>query len=137
MHTLSLFPGFFTYQMLGIFLIRIALGLTFLRLCYVGIKYNHAEQLESLNKLGLRPAKFFAGIVSLIKGVGGALLVVGLYTQGAAIAAGSLMLIASAIKFSRPEALPKHKLGFCLILTAISFSLLFLGAGAWAIDLPL
>lgn len=137
MHTLSLFPALFTYQLLGIFMIRVALGLTFLRLAYVGIKYNHAEQLESLNTLGLRPAKLFAGLVFLVKVVGGIFLVLGLYTQGAVIATGSLMLIASAIKFFKPDALPRHKLDFCLLLAAISFSLLFLGAGAFAIDLPL
>jgi uncharacterized membrane protein YphA (DoxX/SURF4 family) len=137
MHTLSLFPSLFTYQLLGVFLVRIALGFTFLRMFYVGIKYDKAEQVESLEKLGLRPAKLFAAFVSVIKGAGGVLLVIGLWTQGAVIATGGLMLIASAIKFYRPEALPKHKLGFCLLIAALSLALLFLGAGAFAIDLPL
>lgn len=137
MHTLSLFPTLLDYRVLGIFMIRVTLGFTFLRMCYVGIKYNKAEQIESLNKLGLRPGSLFAGLVSLIKGVGGTLLVVGLWTQGAAIATGSLMLIASAIKLYKPDALPKHKLVFCLLLAIISFALLFLGAGSFAFDLPL
>lgn len=137
MHTLSLFPSLFTYQLLGIFLIRIALGITFLRLCYIGIKYNHAEQVESLNKIGLRPASLFAALVSLIKGVGGILLIIGLWMQGAALATGILMLVASSIKYYKPDLLPRHKLGFCLLLTVISFALIFLGPGAFAIDLPL
>ena len=137
MQTLSLFPSLFTYQLLGIFMIRVALGFIFLRMCYVGIKYNKAEQVESLNKLGLRPGNIFADIVSFIKGAGGILLVLGLWTQAAVLATGGLMLIASMIKFYKPDVLPKHKLGFCLLLSTISFALLFLGAGAFAIDLPL
>ncbi len=137
MHTLSLFPSLLTYQIIGIFILRVTLGLTFLRLWYVGIRYNKVEQLESFHKMGLRPANFFTALVSLVKGVGGILLLFGFYTQGAALATGILMSIAVAIKLYKPELLPRHNLGFCLLLALLSFSLLFLGAGAFAIDLPL
>ncbi len=137
MHTLALFPTLFTYQVLGIFMIRAILGFTFLRLWYIGVKYHKEEQIESFQKIGLRPAKLFAALVSLVKFLGGALLLVGLWTQGAALATGSMMLIAAIIKFFKPEALPRHKFGFCLLLAFVSFALLFLGAGAFAFDLPL
>lgn len=137
MHTLSLFPSLLNYQFLAIFLIRVALGLTFLRLWYIGWKFNREEQLASLNNLHLRPASLFLNIVLFVKLIGGVLLVIGLYTQGAALATGTMMLIASIIKLYKPELLPKHKTGFCLLITVICFALLFLGAGAFAFDLPL
>lgn len=137
MHTLSLFPALFTYQMLGIFMIRVILGATFLRLWYIGFKYHKDEQVESLEKMGLRPARFFAGLVSLVKLAGGILLVIGLWTQGAALATGAMMLVAAAVKLYKPELLPRHKFGFCLLLGVVSLALLFLGAGAFAFDLPL
>ena len=137
MHTLALFPAFFTYQLLGVFMIRVILGFTFLRLWYIGIKYHKEEQVDSFHKLGLHPAKLFAGLVSFIKLVGGALLVVGLWTQAAALATGLMMLTAAVIKYFKPESLPRHKFGFCLLLAIVSFSLLFLGAGVFAFDLPL
>jgi uncharacterized membrane protein YphA (DoxX/SURF4 family) len=137
MHTLSLFPSLLGYQFLAIFLIRVALGLTFLRLWYIGWKFNREEQLESLNNLHLRPAPLFLNIILFVKLVGGTLLVIGLWAQGAALTTGAMMLIASAIKLYKPELLPRHKTGFCLLVTAICFALLFLGAGAFAFDLPL
>lgn len=137
MHTLSLFPSLFTYQLLGIFMIRVALGFTFIRLWHVGAKYHKEEQLESLNKIGLRPAALFAGLISFVKLVGGALLVTGLWTQGAALATGVMMLIAAGIKLYKPDLLPRHKFGFCFLIGVVSLALLFLGAGAFAFDLPL
>ena len=137
MHTLSLFPSLFTYQLLGVFMIRVALGFTFVRLWHVGVKYHKEEQLESLNKMGLRPAGLFAWIISFVKLVGGLLLVIGLWTQGAALATGIMMLVASVIKLYKPDLLPRHKFGFCFLLAIVSFALLFLGAGAFAFDLPL
>lgn len=137
MHTLSLFPSLFTYQLFGVFLIRVALGFTFIRLWHVGVKYHKEEQLESLNKIGLKPASFFAGLISFVKLVGGSLLVIGLWTQGAALATGTMMLIAAGIKLYKSDLLPHHKFGFCLLLAVVSLALLFLGAGAFAFDLPL
>lgn len=137
MHTLSLFPSLFTYQLLGIFMIRVVLGFTFLRLWYIGMKYHKEEQIESFNNMGLKPAKLFAGLVSLVKFVGGSLLVIGLWTQGAALATGVMMLIAAAIKLYKPDLLPRHKFGFCLLVGVVSLALLFLGAGAFAFDLAL
>ncbi|MBI5798693.1 MAG: DoxX family protein [Candidatus Yonathbacteria bacterium] len=137
MQTVSLFPFLLDFQMLGVFMLRVTLGLIFVYFCYEKVFLFRKDQILFYEKLGLRPAKVFSLIVASLEGLTGALLAVGLYTQGVAIVAGVLMALATIIKWRSPSALPKNTNDFYVILTVVSFSLLFLGAGAFAIDLPL
>jgi uncharacterized membrane protein YphA (DoxX/SURF4 family) len=137
MHTVSLFPHLFDYQMLGIFMLRATLGLIFIYFWYEKVIRHRAVQLEFFTKLKLRPAKVFFWVVSSIEGIAGVFLVIGLYTQGAAIVTGTLMLLASFIKHHKPSVLPQNTTAFYIMLAVASFALLFLGPGAFAIDLPL
>lgn len=137
MQTFSLFPALLDFQMLGIFMLRITLGFIFVYFCYEKLFLFRKDQIHFYEKLGLRPAKIFSLIVAAIEGITGVLLVIGLYTQGAAVVAGALMSLATLIKWRTPSALPKNTNDFYVILAVVSFSLLFLGAGAFAIDLPL
>ncbi|MCK9345134.1 MAG: DoxX family protein [Candidatus Pacebacteria bacterium] len=137
MQTVSLFPAFFDYQMLGVFLLRVVLGFIFVSLWYKQATSEKSEQIHFYEKLGLRPAKVFATVISSLLGIAGALLVVGFYTQGAAIAMGAIMMIMSLIKWRKPSALPHNTTEFYILLAVASFSLLFFGAGAFAVDLPL
>lgn len=123
--------------MLGIFLVRVALGFTFIHFWRTGRSYQKAEQIKFFEALHLLPARLFYEIVSIIECVVGALLIVGLWTQGAGIAGSILMLAASFVKIRKPELSPKHTAGFYFTLALFSFALLFLGAGAFAFDLPL
>jgi len=123
--------------MLGIFALRITLGFIFIYFWYEKITHQRGEKVEFFEKLKLRPAKLYLTIVSYTEGLIGALLIVGLYTQGVAIVAGAIMLLSTIIKWRRPSLLPQDTTAFYFILSVVSFSLLFLGAGAFAIDLPL
>ena len=137
MQTVSLFPSLLDFQMLGVFVLRVTLGLIFVYFWYEKITRQKAELIRFFEKLGLRPAKVYFNIVSSVEGVAGVLLVVGLYTQGVVIVTGSLMLLATIIKWRKPSALHRNTIDFYIILAVVSFSLLFLGPGAFAIDLPL
>ena len=137
MHTVSLFPHLLDYQMLGTFMIRATLGLIFIYFWYEKVFLFRKDQIHFYDKLGLRPAKVFSMLVASVEGITGALLTIGLYTQGAAIVAGSLMTLATLIKWHKPSALPKNTNDFYFLLAVVSFALLFLGPGAHAIDLPL
>lgn len=137
MHTVSLFPSLFDFQMLGIFALRVTLGLIFVWFWYKKVFRQRAERIHFFEKLGLRPAVLYFALVTHIEGIAGVLLVIGLWTQGAVIVTGILMILATLIKFFKPSALPKNTIEFYLILATVSFSLLFLGAGAFAFDLPL
>lgn len=134
---LSLFPDLFNYSFLAIGLLRITLGLIFIYFAYVKIFPERKERIAFFEKLGLRPALFYFAIVNGVELVAGISLVIGLYTQGAALVTGTLMVLASFIKWRRPHALPHNTIEFYLLLSAVSFSLIFLGPGAFAFDLPL
>lgn len=121
MHTVSLFPHFLDYQILGIFLLRVTLGFIFIRFCY--------------QKVTVLSIKNFKSIIPIILGIAGVLLVVGLYTQGAAIIAGVLVSFATLNKFRRASSHPDNTIEFYILLAVVSFSFLFFGAGAFAIDL--
>ena len=137
MHTVSLFPSLLDYQMLGVFLLRVTLGLIFVYFWYEKVFRQRAERIHFFEKLGMKPAVLYFALTAYTEGIAGVLLVVGLWTQGAAIATGTLMLLASIVKFFKPNALPRNTLEFYIILAVVSFSLLFLGAGAFAFDLSL
>ena len=137
MHTVSLFQSLLDYQMLGVFMLRVTLGLIFVYFWYEKVTHQRLERIHFFEKLGMKPAVLYFALTAYTEGIAGVLLVVGLWTQGAAIATGTLMLLASIVKFFKPNALPRNTLEFYIILAVVSFSLLFLGAGAFAFDLSL
>jgi uncharacterized membrane protein YphA (DoxX/SURF4 family) len=124
---LSVFPSLFSYTLLGIFVLRVALGLVILRLAFTTLfKINRPESWIK-----------GTGIVLLLVGI---LLVIGLYTQIAALVVTLASLLAVIIKIR--VRLAEHQslsqgVEYYFLLLAIAVSLLFLGAGAFAIDLPL
>ncbi|PJC21574.1 MAG: hypothetical protein CO060_03355 [Candidatus Yonathbacteria bacterium CG_4_9_14_0_2_um_filter_43_16] len=127
MQTLSLFPSLLDFQMLGVFMLRATLGLIFVYFWYEKVTHQRAERTHFFEKLGLRPSKVYFWTVSSVEGIAGSLLVVGLYTQGAVLATGTLMLVAALIKWRKPSALPRNTIEFYIILAVVSFSLVFLG----------
>ncbi|MFA5997593.1 MAG: hypothetical protein WC791_03865 [Candidatus Paceibacterota bacterium] len=124
MHTVSLFPAFFDYQMLGVFLLRVTLGFIFVRFWYEHSTRGHHN-------------KKYLNVIYPLLGISGALIIVGLYTQGAVIVTGTIMTVAAFMRWRKPSVLPHDTPSFYILLAVASFALLFLGAGAFAIDLPL
>lgn len=137
MHTVSLFPNLLDYQFLGIFIVRATIGLIFLHLAYRRIFYERRDSVEFFEKLKMNPPKVFFWVVVVIELVAGVGLTIGLYTQLIAAVAGIFMMFAALIKRHRPAVLPRNTVDFYVILSVVSFALLFLGPGVFAIDLPL
>ena len=118
---LSLFPSFFSLQPLAPFLLRVTLGAVLLYWCYSGVK---------------RKENATSTIFALIDGVAGLFLVLGLFMQlGALISL--LVLLGKIIKKIRTRSFFTDGVNYYFILFIISLSLLFLGPGAFAFDLPL
>lgn len=135
MHTVSLFPHLLDYQMLGTFLLRVTLGFIFVRFSYLKIKNSETRLSHLLKNIGFRPRSIFYSLIPSILGAAGVLLVLGLYTQGAAIVTGTLTLVAAFNKARRSFSHPDNSIEFYILLSVASFALLFLGAGAFAVDL--
>lgn len=119
---LSLFPSLFTYQLVGIFLIRLALGLTFLRLGY---------RLIMIIQLREPLASKATGVVAIIIGL---FLIIGLFTQAAALLAALIMILVVVIKVRSGKT---TNLNYYLLVLVVALAILTLGPGAFAIDLPL
>lgn len=119
---LSVFPELLNYSLAGVFILRLALGLLFIKYGIVKIFLKKSGWWKTI------------GAVELVCGV---LLAVGLFTQPAALLVSVLMFGAIAIKIKTKNEVLKSPYDFYLLLIVVSLSLLFLGPGIFSFDLPL
>lgn len=132
---LSIFPDLFTYGIVAPFILRIAVGGFFM---WQGVR-RRKEEMASWDalwvgkKIGSLPLSPILAKVQIVIGI---FLFVGLYTQVAAILAG-VFVWAEFQKKSQTVRPSFQELWMSIIMTAVLISLLFLGAGILAFDLPL
>lgn len=133
---LNPFPELLNYALLAPLLLRLVVGLIYVDLGFLKFKSEKPRWITSFEALGLRPADLFVTLYAALQVIGGIMLLVGLYTQ---IAALFFVLSTGAelyVEWKMKEVL-KRDMVFYLLVFVISLSLLFTGAGAYAIDLPL
>ncbi len=118
---------------LGVFFLRIFLGFIFIYFGYLKFFRDKEEKLLFFKRLNLSPPIFFLSIIAGTEIIGGILLVIGLFTQTVAILFSLLMLFATIIKLTNTNAL-KNNVDYYFMLFIISFSLIFLGPGIFAIS---
>ena len=132
----GLFPELFNFSFLAPFILRIALGVPLIKHGFGKIiapqEYFHFSNRSAQEKLVAKesaPQRILGGIVFL----SGIFLVIGLFTQAAAIAV-SLIIIASSIIMGvkLPRSWTER-----LIKLAIAVTLILTGPGMFAFDLPL
>ncbi|MBI4117979.1 MAG: hypothetical protein HY455_00330 [Parcubacteria group bacterium] len=116
---LSVFPDLLSFAILAPFIIRIFLGGYFVVSGAYALRTAYAKDKNFIS---------IANAVTVIGVVAGACVLVGLYTQLAAIALAVLSVYLARDK--------RERVTF-LLLTGLALSLLFSGAGAFAFDLPL
>lgn len=133
---LNPFPSLLIYSMLAPLILRLVAGLIFLDLGLVAFKGEKGRWLLSLSAIKVPNPKMALKILALLEIVGGIMFLSGFYTQIAALVLGILTFAEAYIEFKEPKVL-KRSLVFYSMLLAITFSLLFSGAGAFSIDLPL
>lgn len=132
---LSIFPGLFTYAIVAPFILRVALGGFFI---WQGVRRRKEEMaswdnLWSGKKIGSLP---LSPILAKIQIVIGVFLLFGLYTQIATL----LAIIFIWLEFKKKAEVFKptfQEMWAAVFMTVIAVSLLFLGAGIFAFDLPL
>lgn len=133
---LNPFPELLMYSMLAPFILRVLLSLIFIDLGFLKFRGEKESWRASFDTLGLRPADLFLSLYALLQILGGLLLLVGLWTQVAALAFVIFSGTELYVEWKAREIL-KRDMVFYLIIFAISLSLLLSGAGAYAIDIPL
>ena len=122
MHTLSLFPYLLSWSQLSPVLIRLALGFIFIFWSYRGLRGKDVS--TGMNA------------VAGIECVAGVLLIIGLWTQAAALVA-AIDLVIRLIERIRNKAFLTDGVNYYLLLLVMALSLMTTGPGFWAFDLPL
>jgi uncharacterized membrane protein YphA (DoxX/SURF4 family) len=122
---LSVFPDLLTFGIIAPFLLRVTLGII---LISIGHKVFFKEK-KSFTGYYTANKYPFAGSLPIIFGslsiLVGLFLIIGFLTQVAALL--SIYILVSL----------SFQTSFYALAVAVSVSLLFLGAGIWAVDLPL
>jgi len=133
---LNIFPDLLTYELLSPLILRVVLGILFISLGYLELTKEKERWLRVFEIIRFRPAKVWVKVFGVVELLGGALLILGLFTQAAALLFAVIGLAETYIEWRAPIVL-KRNIVFYVLVTAISLSLLLTGSGAFSFDLPL
>ncbi|MDQ3089838.1 MAG: DoxX family protein [bacterium] len=133
---LNTFPDLLTFSLFAPFILRVVLGVILIDLGILKFKSERSRWMASFEALRLRPAGNLVSLMGSIEIIGGIMLIVGIYTQIAALVFVVLFAIEFYIEWTEANVL-KRDLVFYVLCFAISLSLLLSGAGAFAFDIPL
>ncbi len=132
----------------GVTILRIVLGAVYLMHAYLSLVVFTPAGVASLigNVVGLPLATFMAWLLILVQGIGGFMLIAGLWTRWAAAANAVVMLVALVkVHLSQgffmkaiivDAAAGKAQVGgyeFVLVLLGATVAQVLLGPGAWAV----
>ena len=133
---LNTFPNLLTFGMLAPFILRVVLGFILINLGSLKLGKEQSAWQELFEVINVHPAIFFVKTIAYIEMVGGLMLIVGAYTQLVSIIFTTLFFCEAILEYREPT-LERRNLTFYILMFTISLSLIFLGAGAFAFDLPL
>ncbi len=118
---LSLFPNLLSYPLLAYFILRL--------IVVWGIGCVAMSRWK-------KPSFMTSRSIAVLELVSGVFITLGLYTQGALLAAVILFIIDFVLDVQKGTATAEQR-RLTVIISLIAVALLFTGPGAFAIDLPL
>lgn len=130
---LSTFPDLLTYGIISPFILRLAFGLIVINLGILKLGKENAEWKNLFELMHFQPAKVFVWVFAWIEIIGGLMILAGLHVQLVAMIFAVILLCETIVEY-REESLEKRNFPFYILMLAISLSLIFLGAGAFALD---
>ena len=133
---LNPFPSFLLYAFYAPFILRLIIAIVFIEFGFAKLTKDKAAKAKFFERIGLKPGKTFVIVFGVIELVAGGMLLVGFYTQIAALVAGLILLGTIVIKLKHADYLASPA-RYYFILLVICVSLLMTGAGAYALDTPL
>jgi putative oxidoreductase len=133
---LNPFPDLLAYSLLAPFILRVVVGLIFVNLGILAFKNEKKRWLTSFSALRIPKPETATKALSAIEIIGGLMLLIGFYTQIAALVLALLTFAEAYVEYKDPAIL-KRNFVFYLLILSILLALLLSGAGAFAIDLPL
>lgn len=133
---LNTFPDLLTFSTLSPLILRIVLSLIIINLGFLKLGKEQVSWQELFETINIHPAKIFVKVLAFIEIIGGLILLIGAYTQLTSIIFTVLFFCEAILEYREPV-LERRNLTFYILMFTISISLVFLGAGAFAFDLPL
>ena len=130
---LNTFPNLLTYAIVAPLILRVVLGFIVINLGYLKLTKEKGAWNMLFETIHFKPADLFVKILAAIEIIGGLFLIAGAYTQLAAMTFAILFFIEATLEY-REESLERRNLTFYVLLFAIALCLIFLGAGAIALD---
>lgn len=130
MHTLSVFPTLLDYAQISPLILRVALGLI------IGLMAHHSLRAKLGGAPLFSPATFRGeAVVHLLEFVAALLLVIGLFTQLAALAV--IIFVTLRWNAAKKSFMSFDQQALFILMKVVALSLMFFGAGFFAFDLPL
>lgn len=133
---LNTFPDLLTFSNLSPFILRVVIGIIIVNLGFLKMGKEQSAWQTLFETINIHPARIFVKILSYIEIIGGIMLIIGSYTQLVAIVFATLFFCEAVLEYKESN-LERRNLTFYILMFTISLSLIFLGAGAFALDLPL
>lgn len=133
---LNTFPDLLTFSQLSPLILRVVIGVIALNLGYLKLTKEKIDWQKLFETINIHPTIFFVKVLAYTEIIGGLMLIAGAYIQITAIIFAILFFCEAVLDYRESE-LEDRDLTFYILMFAISLSLIFLGAGAFAIDLPL
>jgi uncharacterized membrane protein YphA (DoxX/SURF4 family) len=133
---LNPFPEILDYAFFVPLILRVTLGLVLINLGALKLGSERERWTRSFEVLRIRPTGAFVRLFGIIEILGALAFLAGFQVQISAIIFSIIILSELTIEVTTPEVL-KRAFPFYFLLFAIAFSLIFTGAGAIAVDLPL
>ncbi|MEK9209449.1 MAG: DoxX family protein [Patescibacteria group bacterium] len=134
----SLFPQLFDFEQLAPLILRAVLGVVFIVHGFPKLFKNYSQTVSFFESVGLKPGKVWVFISGGVEFFGGIFLVIGLFVQPVTFLIAVNMAVALFwVKIHKSKAKFSNGYEFDLVLLIALATLLFLGAGALALDLPL
>lgn len=133
---LSPWPQLFDYVLLVPTVLRVVLGVMYIRFGYFKLTRGREVKRTFFNRAGFPAARWWVWGIGILELVGGLFLIVGFLTQITALVLSIILLGAAFIKTRKPDLLP-NSTDYYILIFVTTASLLLLGPGFLAVDLPL
>jgi uncharacterized membrane protein YphA (DoxX/SURF4 family) len=133
---LNPFPEILAWGGLAPFILRLVLGFLFINLGFLKLTREKSRWESFFKILHIGSADLITKLFGFIEMIGGIMLVIGFYTQIAALVFAVITFMEGYLEY-KEETLLERTLPFYILIFTISLSLLFSGAGFFAFDLPL
>lgn len=132
---LNIFPTLLSFSLLAPFILRITLGIIFIYISYFVIYKNGKDFLAYYKKNKYPVPGAMTWFLSILSCLTALFFILGFLTQIVGLVA--IYILMSLYLSDKDIKVFEFSNSFYLLAIVVSLSLLFLGAGAFAIDLPL